>query len=116
MTGRSRTLVALDLLIKEVNSVVRGWVEYFHFRNCSKMMCHVRTHLEQRLQIHLQKRHKIRDRKSGYIRFPRRDLCGRYGLFKVPATAGWTKAHALRGRTSESRVRENRMHGLMREG
>ena len=57
---------------------------------------YVRTHLEERLRTHLRKRHKIRDRNSGNMRFPRRELYKRYGLFKVSATAGWTKAHALR--------------------
>jgi RNA-directed DNA polymerase len=96
MTARGTTLVPLDYLISEVNRSVRGWVEYFHFRNCSKRMLQVRTHLEERLQTHLRKRHKVRDRESGYIRFPRRGLYEKYGLFKVPATAGWTRAHALR--------------------
>lgn len=96
MTARSRTQVDLELLIKEINRSVRGWVEYFHFRNCSDRMCKVRRHLEQRLRIHLRRRHKIRDRKTGYVRFSRRDLYKRYGLFKVPATAGWTNTHALR--------------------
>ena len=96
MTARERTLIPLDHLIGEVNETVRGWVNYFHFRNCSQRMLQVRTHLEERVRIHLQRRHKIRDRKSGYIRFPRRDLYGRYGVLKVPATAGWKRAHALR--------------------
>lgn len=96
MTSRSRTMVDMGVLIKEVNHTVRGWVGYFHFRNCSHRLCHVRTHLEERMRTHLRKRHKIRDRNSGYMRFPRRELYKRYGLFKVPATAGWTKAHALR--------------------
>ena len=96
MTSRSRTMVDMGALIKEVNQTVRGWVGYFHFRNCSHRLCHVRTHLEERMRTHLRKRHKIRDRNSGYMRFPRRELYKRYGLFKVPATAGWTKAHALR--------------------
>lgn len=96
MTARSRTQVDLEFLIKEINRSVRGWVEYFHFRNCSERLCKVRRHLEQRLRIHLSRRHKIRDRKTGYLRFPRRDLYKRYGLFKVPRTAGWTNVHALR--------------------
>jgi len=96
MTARERTLIPLGHLIGEINETVRGWVNYFHFRNCSQRMLQVRTHLEERVRIHLQRRHKIRDRKSGYIRFPRRDLYGRYGLLKVPATAGWKRAHALR--------------------
>ena len=43
-----------------------------------------------------------------------RDL--HYGLYKVSGVAGWRSAHALSRRTSESRVRENRMQGLMKEG
>lgn len=96
MTRRGRTRIPLDHLINEVNGTVRGWVGYFHFRNCSQTMLHVRTHMEERLWTHLRKRYKIRNRKSGYVRIPRRDLYERYGLFKVPATAGWTRAHALR--------------------
>jgi len=96
LTARGRTLIPLEHLVKEVNETVRGWVEYFHFRNCSKRMLQVRTHLEERLWTHLRKRYKIRDRRSGYVRVERRDLYQRYGLFKVPATAGWTRAHALR--------------------
>ena len=45
---------------------------------------------------HLRKRHKVRDRNTGYVRFPNRSLYEKYGLYKVPTSAGWTKAHALR--------------------
>ena len=96
MTARERTLIPLDYLIREVNGTTLGWVNYFHFRNCSQRMLQVRTHLEERVRTHLRKRFKIRDRKSGYMHFPRRDLYQRYGLFKVPATAGWKRADALR--------------------
>jgi group II intron reverse transcriptase/maturase len=96
MTVRERTLIPLEQIIREVNGTIRGWVNYFHFRNSSQRLSHLRMHLEQRLQIHLRKRHKIRDRKSGFKRFPRRNLYRRYGLFEVPLTAGWKRAHALR--------------------
>lgn len=96
MTARERTLIPLDDLISDVNRSVHGWVEYFHFRNCSKRLLQVRTHLEERMRTHLRKRHKVRDRKMGYIRFSRQDLYEKYGLYKVPATAGWDVAHALR--------------------
>jgi hypothetical protein len=86
----------VDWIVRELNAVVRGWVGYFHVRNCSRELARVRRHLEERMRTHLRKRHKIRDRKTGYIRFHERDLYAKYGLYKVPATAGWTKAHALR--------------------
>ena len=42
------------------------------------------------------KRHKVRDRKAGFARFGNQALYKIYGLYKVPTTAGWTKAHALK--------------------
>lgn len=95
LTRRDRTIMPLEWIVHEVNATVRGWVGYFHYRNCSRTLQKVRNHLEQRLITHLRKRHKVRDRKAGYVRFPNRSLYERYGLYKVPTTAGWKKAHAL---------------------
>lgn len=95
LTKRERTIMPLEWVVNEVNAMVRGWVGYFHYRNCSKTLSRIRNHLEQRLIIHLRKRHKVRDRKAGYVRFPNRSLYLKYGLYKVPTSAGWTRAHAL---------------------
>jgi group II intron reverse transcriptase/maturase len=94
MTRKELTPVPLEDVIGNVNKVLRGWVAYFHYRNCSRVMEKVRFHAEQRLRTHLRKRHKVRWRISGYGRFPGRSLHDRYGLYRVPTTAGWTKAHA----------------------
>jgi hypothetical protein len=96
LTKRERTFVPLDLVVGAVNATVRGWFGYFHFKNCSKALEHVRGHVEERLRTHLRKRHKVRDRKAGFIKFDNRTLYEKYGLYKVPTTAGWTKAHVLR--------------------
>jgi len=96
LTTRSRVSVPPDDLIRQINPLLRGWVGYFHYRNCSKAMSEVKVHAEQRLRIWLRNRHKVRSWKEGYARFPDACLYGDYGLFKVPTTAGWTaKAHAL---------------------
>lgn len=96
LTKRERTLVPLEQVVGIVNATVRGWVGYFHFKNCSKVLEHVRGHVEERLRTHLRKRCKVRDRKAGYARFGNRVLYGQYGLYKVPTTAGWTTVHASR--------------------
>jgi len=96
LTRRVTTVKPLERIVWEVNITVRGWVNYFHYRNCSKTMTKVRGHVEARLQTHLRKRHKVRDRGTGYARFSSRALYEKYGLYKVPTTAAWTKAHALR--------------------
>jgi len=96
LTARTRSVMPMDWLVSEVNATVRGWVSYFHFRNCSRTLGRVRWHLEERMRTHLRRRHKIRDRKTGNTRFTERDLYAKYGLYKVPTTAGWTRAHASR--------------------
>ena len=96
LTKRGRTIMPLEWVVNEVNAMVRGWVGHFHYRNCSQTLNRVRNHLEQRLITHLRKRHKVRVRSSGYVRFPNRSLYEKYGLYKVPTTAGWTRAHASR--------------------
>jgi hypothetical protein len=95
LTGRVRTLMPLETILVAVNSTLRGWVNYFHFRNCSRIMTHVRAHVGQRVRTHLCKRHK-RKRHEGYQEYTNRELYSRYGLYKVPTSAGWTKAHGLK--------------------
>ena len=94
LTSRERTIMPLEWVVNEVNATVRGWVGYFHYRNCSQMLSLVRYHLEERLITHLRKRYKVRNRKTGYVRFPQRALYERYGLYKVPTSAAWKKVHA----------------------
>jgi RNA-directed DNA polymerase len=95
LTGRNLTAIALGDLVGNVNRSLRGWANYFHYRNSSVVMSKVRQHAEDRLRTHLMKRHKIQNRRAALCRFPRRDLYERYGLYKLPMTAGWRSAHAL---------------------
>jgi group II intron reverse transcriptase/maturase len=95
LTNRVRTVKPLTWVVKEVNATVRGWVSYFHYRNCSKTLTHLKSHVEERLRTHIRKRHKVRERKAGYALFPIGTLYEKCALYKVPTTAGWKKAHAL---------------------
>lgn len=95
LTARERTPLALETIIGSVNSTLRGWVNYFHYGNSSQALEKVKMHTEERMRTHLMKRHKVKDRGIGLGRFPSQQLYGRYGLYKVPTTAGWKGAHAL---------------------
>jgi len=95
LTTRYRTGKPLNLVVREVNTTVRGWVGYFHYRNCSKALAHVKGHVEERLRTHLRKRHKIRNRGEGYVLYKTSILYEKYGLYKVPTSSGWARAHAL---------------------
>ena len=96
LTGRNRTCLPLPIVVEETNAVVRGWVNHFHYGNCSKVLTHVRAHVEQRLRTHLCKRHKVRSRTAGYVKFANRVLYEKHALYKVPTSAGWKRAHASR--------------------
>jgi group II intron reverse transcriptase/maturase len=95
LTRRTRTIMPLEWIVKELNAKVRGWVGYFYYRNSSATLKKMKNHLEQRLVTQLRKRHKVRDRKTGHVRFSTKSLYDRYGLYKVPTTAAWMRAHAL---------------------
>jgi RNA-directed DNA polymerase len=94
LTGRELTPIALEKIVENVNRSLRGWVNYFRYRNSNPVMEKVKTHAEQRLRRHLMKRHKVKDRGIGEGRFPSVKLYRRYGLYKVPTAAGWRSAHA----------------------
>ena len=94
LTGRELTAIPLETIVGNVNRSLRGWVNYFHYRNSSEAMCKIRNHAEDRLRIHLMKRHKVKDRGIGWGRFPSQKLYERYGLYKPPMKAGWNSAHA----------------------
>ncbi len=95
MTARERTPIPLDDIIGSMNATLRGWSNYFHYRNSSKVLDKVKTHVEERLRTHLKRRHKVKDRGVALERFHRQKLYADYGLYKVPTTAGWKTAHAL---------------------
>ena len=94
LTQRNLTAIALKDIVGSMNRSLRGWANYFHYRNSSLALSKVKTHAEDRLRTHLMKRHKVKDRGTGFTRFPNRDLYERYGLYKVPTVAGWRSAHA----------------------
>ncbi len=94
LTGRELTPLPLETVVGNVNRSLRGWVNYFHYRNSNQGMEKVKVHAEQRLRTHLMKRHKVKDRGIGEGRFPSVNLYRRHGLYKVPTAAGWKSAHA----------------------
>ena len=96
LTGRDRLLLTPEALMEQVNPLLRGWVGYFHYRNCSKAMKRLKYHAEMRLRVWLRNKHRIKSWDQGFVRFPNELLYTRYGLYKVPTNAGWTaRAHAL---------------------
>jgi RNA-directed DNA polymerase len=91
LTERRLTWLPMEEVVGALNEVLRGWVGYFHYRNCSAALGQVKWHVQERLRTHLRRRHKVRDRKAGYKRFPDHHLYSKYGLYEVPTTAVWRR-------------------------
>lgn len=94
LTQRELTCIPLEDVVRNMNHSLRGWVNYFHYRNSSLAMSKVRNHAEDRLRTHLRKRHQVKDRGTALKRFRSASLYERYGLYKPPMEAGWKSAHA----------------------
>jgi group II intron reverse transcriptase/maturase len=95
LTHRNMTILSLTEIVDSINKMLRGWVNYFHHYNCSEVLNKVKNYAEERLRTHLCRRYKIRDRKTGIMKYPRHRLYEDYKLYKVPQTARWQTVHAL---------------------
>jgi RNA-directed DNA polymerase len=88
LTKRELTCIPLGDVVANVNRSLRGWANYFHYRNSSLAMSKVRNHAEDRLRTHLRKRHQVKDRGTAIKRFRSASLYERYGLYRPPMGAG----------------------------
>lgn len=95
LTHRRRTPIPLPELIHEVNDAIRGWSAYFHYLHSTTVLGRVKLFTEERIRKHLRVRYQIGTRAGGYYRFPTAFLHNQLGLYKIPTTAKWKKAHAL---------------------
>ena len=83
-------------VIADLNQQVRGWVQYFHYGNCTHAFKKLRRYVADRVRRYLQRR---RGQWSwGYTMYPDQLLHERYGLFAIPLTAPWKQVpvHARR--------------------
>jgi RNA-directed DNA polymerase len=94
ITHRTQTWRPIVDVVHDVNSMLRGWTGYFHFRNSTAVFGKVKRHAEERLRIHLRRKHKVSNWNASILRYPERVLYAQYKLYKVPTSAGWKKAHA----------------------
>ena len=89
ITARRRTCMPLGRIVKELNRVVRGWGNYFHYGYSHRKIKKVRFYLEESLRSHLRYRHKLKNRGAVYKRFSWHYLYKHLNLYKMPTTLAW---------------------------
>jgi hypothetical protein len=58
LTARSRLLVPVDTIVRQVNSFLRGWVGYFRYGNSTRVFDRMQTYALHRLTIFIANRYK----------------------------------------------------------
>lgn len=77
--------------LERVNRILRGWSGYYHYRNSSQVFRKLQWWVGTRVKRWLWRKH-ARSR-ALWTDYPNEALYGRYGLWHLPMTAGWTQAH-----------------------
>jgi group II intron reverse transcriptase/maturase len=94
LTARTTHCLPQEQVLERLNRYVRGWVNYFHVYNSTRVFKRQRYFLEQRTRKYLQKR---RQRAGfGYERWPTAKLYRELGLYAIPVHASYRhNSHAL---------------------
>lgn len=70
----------LNEVIKTVNAIIRGWVNYFRIGNSNRTFCKVSHEVEKKVRRFVMKRKKLKG--FGWKRWSRQDIYERWGLFQ----------------------------------
>jgi RNA-directed DNA polymerase len=91
-TTEQYSAIPTDIVIRKVNEVVRGWVSYFYYGNCTTALSSLRKYLVRRIRIYLRRKHHFNG--YGYKAFPDDYYYQTLDLYKIPRTAPW--AHSVK--------------------
>ncbi len=84
-----------EVIVQKLNEVVRGWIGYFRYGNCSRELSALKWFLDERLRTYLRRKHRKRSR--GYKAYPYRYLHETLGLIKISIATPWTQAAKASG-------------------
>jgi hypothetical protein len=95
LTTERSSATPTEVVIRRVNEVVRGWVGYFYYGNCTKAMSAFRYYLSYRMRVYIRRKHHYHS--LGYKAYPDRYYYESLGLYQVPSIAPWVKSAKAAG-------------------
>jgi len=90
ITSRKSHCVSQQEVLERVHRYVRGWVNYFHLHNSTRVFVRQRFFLEQRMRKYLQGRRQVKG--FGFRRWPSAKLYKEFGLYAIPQYAPYRRA------------------------
>jgi hypothetical protein len=88
LTCKKNHTVPEEIIVAKLNDTVRGWVNYFYYRHCSRSMSVLKHYLERRVKIFLKRKHRL----TSYSAYSFNYLYDSLGLYEIPVSAPWTQA------------------------
>ena len=85
LTTEQYSATPTEAVIRRVNEIVRGWVGYFYYGNCTSAMSSLRYYLGYRMRVYIRRKHHYHS--LGYKAFPDSHYYETLGLYRVPMTA-----------------------------
>jgi group II intron reverse transcriptase/maturase len=79
-------------VIPEVNRLLKGWGGYFHYANSTRVFDRMNQYAAMRVQRWLWRKGGCQQ--ALWEQHPREVLRERFGLYRLPTTAAWTRARA----------------------
>jgi hypothetical protein len=96
LTTERYSATPTEEVIRRVNEVVRGWVGYFYYGNCTKAMSMVRDYLSYRIRVYIRRKHHYHS--LGYKAYPNSYYYNVLGLYQVPESTPWLRSAKASGR------------------
>ena len=93
MTSRVSHCLPQHEVMERVNRYVRGWVNYFHLHNSTRVFTRQRFFLEQRMRKYLRGRRQIKG--FGLRSWPASRLYQEFGLVAIPVHAQYRRTRML---------------------
>jgi RNA-directed DNA polymerase len=97
LTCRKNLALPKEVVVNKLNEVVRGWVNYFYYGNCSNDLMRLKGYLEERMRTYLRRKQK-KSRACGYKDYPQCYMYKILELYKIPTTAPWTQTAKANGK------------------
>lgn len=83
IASKRNFLLPEEDVVAKVNAKVRGWVNYFYYKHCSRCMSVMKYYLQQRVSRYMRRKHK----RTSYSAYSFEYLYDSLGLYKIPTTA-----------------------------